>query len=224
MNFLKKYLTGLCIMAIALTNYSCSNEDDSPPTVTIESVLSTSKVAYQNANSGDWIKITQSEYDLLAASLNNVSRVGTTEEQYNFEPRRFRQSDQTLANNNGINIPSDSYVFAFKYHTIRPEAPSIVIKQSSTSVTEGYRDIGNPIPNHEGGGNICFVIKGNNLKTTSEGFLAVYIGRGNSVGHRIDIVESMNASGNRNTNSLFLQSNNVLHLYQGLSTTQKQWD
>ncbi|MDJ0646877.1 MAG: hypothetical protein QNJ57_12920 [Flavobacteriaceae bacterium] len=214
----------LMLLCLLIMTAACSEDDSGTSPVEIESTLTTSKAAYQNASNGDWIQITELEYNLLATELNNVSRVGTTEEQYDFEPSTFRQSDQTLANNNGINIPINSYVFAFKYHTIRPEAPSIVIKQSSTSVTEGYRDIGNPIPDHEGGGNIYFVIKGNNLKTTSEGFLAVYIGKGNSTGMRTDITDSMTAQGNRNTNSLSLSSSIVLHLYQGLSTPEKQWD
>ncbi len=219
MNFLKKHLTGLCIMAIVLTNYSCSNDDDSP-TVTIESVLSTSKVAYQNANSGDRTQIMQSEYDLLATVLNKVSMIGTKEYQYNFEPRSFRQSEQTLANNNGINIPTDSYVFAFKYHTIRTQVPSIIIKQSSINVTEGYSDLGNPTPEHSGGGNVYFVIKGNDSKIASEGFLAIYMGEGNAPGYRIEITESMNVSNGGNVNSLNNQPNNWLYLYQGLNTTQ----
>jgi len=204
--------------AISKVSVSLNNVDD------IASFLTTSKNVYEVANAKDWVLITKDEYNLLASNLNEVSRVGTTDGQYQVEPTIFLNSVKTFANNNGINIPKDSYVFAFTYYTIRSQAPSIVIKQSSTSITEGYSDLGNPTPEHSGGGNVYFVIKSNDSKITSEGFLAMYMGDNNAPGFRTDITESMNVSNGGNVNTLNNQPNNWLYLYQGLSTTQKQWD
>jgi len=211
-------VTNGTLEAISEVSVSLNNIDD------IASFLTTSKNAYEAANTNDWVLITKDEYNLLASNLNDVSRVGTTEEQYDVEPTIFLNSVKTFANNNGVNIPSDSFVFAFTYYTIRTQAPSIVIKQSSTSITEGYSDLGNPTPEHSGGGNVYFVIKSNDSKITSEGFLAMYMGDNNAPGFRTDITESMNVSNGGNVNMLNNQPNNWLYLYQGLSTTQKQWD
>jgi len=52
----------------------------------------------------------------------------------------------------------------------------------------------------------------------------MYMGEGNAPGLRGDITESIHASNAGNVNTLFHQPSNNLYLYQGLSTTQKQWD
>jgi len=74
---------------------SLNNIDD------IASFLTSSKSAYEAASTNDWILITKDEYNLLASNLNDVSRVGTTQEQYDVEPTIFLNSVKTFANNNG---------------------------------------------------------------------------------------------------------------------------
>ena len=57
--------------------------------------------------------------------------------------------DATVANNLAP-IPTESFVFAFMYYSERTTDGNKV-KVSSTSVTEGFEDLGNPLPSQESG-------------------------------------------------------------------------
>ncbi|MFD0861257.1 cadherin repeat domain-containing protein [Sungkyunkwania multivorans] len=185
--------------------------------------LTASRASYVNATPGEWIAVTQEEYDALANSLNEVSKCATTDADYNSTTSSVRNTSlgYTWANDDGVNIPNASYVFAIKYRVnSTTDIDGTQIKQSSTDIADGYTDLGGSLPTHSGGIN-HFVLKGSDTPTTDTGYLAIYSAGG----------ISWNTTGgpyryaNENANTLPLTVNaTVLFLYQGLSTTQKQWD
>jgi len=220
----------LCLLTLLFI--SCSSEGDSGtppvlPTDTIELTLTTSKAAYQSANTGDWIQITEIEYNLLAIVLNNVSKIGTTDAQYNDDSTIFAVGSGaqgiTMANDNGIIIPSNSYAFAFKYNVTDDNASSTRVKISSTSVTDNYSNLGNILPPHDTGDNY-FVLKGSNSSTSNTGYLGVFclekmgfkeLSSSTDYYFTLSDATKLNIKGNTNT---------AVILFQGLSTTEKQWD
>jgi hypothetical protein len=206
--------------ATSMVNVTLNNVDD------IASFLTASKTAYNSASTGEWIEITSDEYTALQTTLNNVSKVGTTESQYTFSSASTSSSGPwTLSNVSDATIPSGSFVFAFKYYApTKSNISGNKVKQSITSHTSGYNDLGGVLPNHNGtDGNICFVLKGNNNSTTSLGYLAVFMSSSNRMGYH-----SSNQNGYvyqpSDSSDLSGSSGRYTFLYQGLSTTQKQWD
>lgn len=81
----------------------------------IASFLSTSETAYTTAADGDWVTITETEYNTLATSLNEVTEVATSDSEYDVE-EGSSDPNFTVASDNGHDIPNASYVFAFKYN------------------------------------------------------------------------------------------------------------
>ena len=190
----------------------------------IASFLSTSEAAYTAAEDGDWVAITAPEYIALASSLNEVSKVGTTDNEYN---ATTIDESHTLAwvvsNVTSANIPKNSYVFAFKYHakSVTDNSTSKV-KQSTTSIDNGYADLGGALPTHSGTDiDVYFVLKGNNAMTNSTGYLAFYKALNQSMGFEYTTNDYYVALDDSNS-GLELENGGTL-LYQGLSTTQKQW-
>lgn len=190
--------------------------------------LSTSKTAYLAAADGDWIVITAAEYNALANSLNQVSKIAYKDEEYNSGNTIIASNTAriwTEANVTTANMPNNSYVFALKYYAWSVTNSSTTkVKISSTSISDGYIDLGNPLPSHSGTQeNVYFVLKGSNTITTDTGYLAFYKPQGSSVG-------LVNLPGNNACyftlsdayNGLTLESGPKT-LYQGLSSTQKQW-
>jgi len=200
---------------------SCSDDDVAP--ATIESVLTTSQDDYISANDGDWIAITEAEYDLLATTLNEVSKVATSDTHYDSNLENTGTSSNfTLANNNGVTIPNDSYVFAFKYNLADNSSTNNKVKQSSTSASTGFADLGGNLPAGVIGENY-YVLKSSNTPTTDIGFLAVYFE--NSINYKI--IETDDAGNytyvRGDSNELSSSDTDITCIYQGLSTTQKQW-
>jgi len=186
--------------------------------------LNTSRTAYENAAPNTWIKITQSEYSDLGNYLSNVNDAGTTNGQASATATVSYDSNlYTYANDNGITIPSGSYVFAFSYRVGTDAVTEGKVKMSSTNVSEGYQDLGGFLPSHNTGYN-HFVIKGSNTPTTTESYLAVssvYIAYRTGVSNYTFKYSDIGATADLNT----LPYNwNGIAYYQGLSTTLKQWD
>ncbi|GGG32280.1 cadherin repeat domain-containing protein [Bizionia arctica] len=195
----------------------------------IASLLTTSEADYLAATNGDWIIITAAEYNALATKLNEVSKAGTTDAAYNpGTPISISNSTEwTVANVTTANLANNSYVFALKYH-----AKSVInnsttkVKVSSTSYSDGYTDLGNTLPTHSGTEeDLYFVLKGSNTMTTDIGYLAFYKPSGSVIG----LVETPENEGDVYLkfddaySGLTLLHENRKVLYQGLSSTQKQW-
>jgi len=194
-----------------------NNNDD------IEFSLTESRQAYINAQAGEWIEVTAAEYDNLATNLNEVAKIATSDGDFDNTtlPSTVSTSaaDTTIANNNGETMPSGSYLFAFKY-TSGGVATMMRAKQSSTTIDTGYENLGGNFPMSPATGNHYLVLKGSNSPTAAEGYLAFY----SPLKSFRNYPSALIYSGNGDTNTLAdLQSNN-LFLYQGLSSTQKQWD
>lgn len=211
-----------------------SEEANATITVTVNDVfedailatLTTSKTNYENASDGDWIIITEAEYDALASNLNSVSRVGSPEDKIN-QSDNFFGAEATVANRGGgLTMPSGSYLFAFKYRTRTSTTMSgSKVKQSSTDVNSGYADLGSVLPTTSSAGFHYFVLKGSNSPTTATGYLAVY--------HTQDLIAIGDPSysfsryqvfmGGGDGNTLTNAVGNFHIAMQGLSTTEKQW-
>lgn len=185
--------------------------------------LSESKQDYRNAQAGDWIEITEAEYNNLAINLNEVSKIATSDADYDniLLPSTISSSaaDTTIANNNGVIMPSGSYLFAFKY-IAGGVTTNMRVKQSSTDIDIDYQDIGNILPMSPASGDHYLVLKASSDPTSSIGYLAVY----SPIKTFRNYPTALNNSGNGQTNELPNFLSNNLFLYQGLSSTQRQWD
>lgn len=213
----------LVIAFVALLTFSCS-KDEEPAPITVESTLTTSKELYKNASDGDWVKVTETEYKELVDKLEEVSKVGNSDEMYNSDdtPSSTGSNPYSFVNDNGATIPKDSYLFAVKFYSTNENASGTKVKVSSTSITEGYSDLGKTLPNH-GKGHLHFVLKGSNNQTTNTGYMAMYengsvIGLGNNDNSKYyeksgDVLNFTDTSSN----------SGYYYMFQGLSTTKKQW-
>lgn len=180
-----------------------------------------SRTAYENASNGDWVMITESEYNDLANYLANTTKSGASDNQiYNSTSVESSTGDRTIANNNDMNIPSNSYLFAFKYYSWINNVSTSRIKLSQGDSGGSYQDVGNVLPEHNDEYN-HFVLKGANSPTTSEGFIGMYAG--GAVGAKDDNNSSYKWR-NGNVDNLDNTASGSVYLHQGLSTTLKQWD
>ena len=180
-----------------------------------------SRTAYENANDGDWIQISESEYNDLANYLANTTKSGASDNQiYNNTSVESSTGDRTIANNNDINIPSNSYLFAFKYYSWINNVSTSRIKLSQGDAGGSYQDVGNVLPEHNDEYN-HFVLKGANNPTSSEGFIGMYAG--GAVGAKDDNNSSYKWR-NGNVDNLDNTASGSVYLFQGLSTTLKQWN
>ena len=186
----------------------------------IWSFLNTSRQSYENASNGQWIAITQSEYHDLANYLFEVSKCGATDAQYNRnDPISYDTPYYTYANDNGATIDAQQYVFAFKYICDEDNLTNTKVKLSSTSVSEGYTNLGGDVPMHNSGENY-FVLKGNNTPTTDMSYMAVGAER---FGYFNGTSGFSFKYGAYDVNELPSNWTGIA-LYQGLATTLKQWD
>ncbi|MDH7447304.1 hypothetical protein [Aquimarina sp. 2201CG14-23] len=212
-------------------NTDDTNSDDNtdPQKDRIEAVLTVSKSKYTNAVEGQWILITEAEYNLLATEIMEVSKSGVLESEYNESSNIITttSSPTTLTNETTHAImPANSYLFAFKYYAIdASDQPGLKIKQSNTSNTEGYSDVGDPLPRHTASNQeVFFLLKGSNAPTNS-GYLAIFkpagltIGRKSTTDNNTYFFELGDTSNTSDKTSTPLKL-----LYQGLSTTTKQWE
>lgn len=189
-------------------------------------ILTDSKADYEAANAGDWVPITSNEYLSLFVQISETSKSGTTDELFEAGVSVgvfTAYYDFTIAND-AAPIPDDSYVFAFKYWSDENEAQGNKVKVSSTSLTDGYSDLGGILP-AGGRGEHNFVLKGGDSPTDGSGYLGMYSNaglsydvRGFAIGNHY-FVEGDQATIGANFNVV-----QTICLYQGLSTPIKQWD
>ncbi len=185
----------------------------------IMSSLSTSQADYTAATDGDWVIITEAEYDNLANMLNQITKVATSDAEYdNAIAVGTSTPNFTIANNNGHDVPNSSYVFAFKFNAqTDASANNKVLISTINDITGPYSVLGNTLPASTTEDQF-YVLKGSNNLTTSSGFLGFY--NSNTMGYK-----STGECGFTSGESLTLGISNScgLMLYQGLSTTQMQW-
>lgn len=208
-----------------------NNEDTELIIVTIEInniddiyyFLSSSKTAYEDAAPNTWVEITADEYFDLKDNLEDVNESGSASDQNGGTGFPLGVSSLlTFANDNGITIPENNYLFAFTYRTSAgTNLDQARVKISSSAVDSNYEDLGDTLPSHDAGLNY-FVIKANEVKSSAESYLAV---SGVYVGFYSDIstYQFRYSNANVDLNNLPYTSYG-LALYQGLSTSVKQWD
>lgn len=182
---------------------------------------SSSRDAYQNANDGDWVLITESEYNDLANYLSETTKSGANDSQLfsNASVTNYT-GNRTVANNNGISMPSGSYVFAFKYYSWINNVVSSSIKLSQGDSGGLYEDLGNTLPEHNNEFN-HFVLKGSANPTQSESFIGMYAS--GTIGVKDDAPSSFKWR-NGNVDTLDNTASGTVFLHQALSTTLKQWN
>lgn len=183
--------------------------------------LSNSKEAYNSAENGDWILITEEEYEALADLLIEVTRIGTTEEEYGAEGQTVdAREDFTFAMSNA-SIPEGAFVFAFKYDNASSLSSKAKLKFSA-NIWSGYTDFGPVLPSH-GIGESYFLLKGNAQSFESSGYLGFY--NENSIRWTRTQGQSSRFYFGFGDNSTMEQYyENFIVRYQGLCTTIKQWD
>ena len=188
--------------------------------------LSTSSAGYTAAAAGDWITITEEEYDLLATLLNEVSKAGATDQHYEMSTTLFFSGNATLVNTTQPSMPTGSLLFAFKYVPNYGDDSGTKIKLSTTSPTQGYMDVGTVLPSNNQGssGSLYYLLKGNNSPTEMAGYLCIYSTEGMKGVHSIAGQETVVKAGDYNDLSDGEFNDGWVFFYQGLSSTQKQWD
>lgn len=199
----------------------CKKED----TDKILGSLSTSKSSYEAAANGSWIEITNAEYSSLAASLSNVTRSGTSETDYITATTGAILTNTgsfTIAQNDGNTMPSGSYLFAVKINIGGGTNTSSKVKISNTSASAGFSDLGTVLPSHTTGEHF-FLLKGNATATTSIGYLGYYKPSGAAIYRNSVAGKGSYQFENNDSNTLSQAFTGIVFLYQGLSTTTKQW-
>ena len=192
-------------------------------------LLSTSQSAYNTASIGDWVAVTEAEYDNIANNLNSITRAGTTNAQYNSATTSSLNTlngSHTLSNSTTTSlIPANGYIVAFKYKMGTPanNVSGFKVKQSITANNSGFADLGSVLPVHSGTyfENMFFVLKGNSTPVTTNGYLGIF-----------DSTSTLSLYGGAGPNGAYWGSSDTSNLngtlnrnisYQGLSTTEIQW-
>nr|WP_299068309.1 cadherin repeat domain-containing protein [uncultured Allomuricauda sp.] len=199
--------------------------------------LSDSKPAYLSAATGEWISITQDEYNALRESLNEVTVTGAPDNSSNFGAGTggyynyfFGTNDFTSVYNiEDEGIPQNGYVFAFKvlWNLYYGWEGNPQVKQADRSPLNGLQDLGGPLPRYDA--NVSYyVLKGNNTPASRDGigyigfyssFWTAYsqgYGQGNTYmgdGNLYEIIPGETVA-----------ETPYLMQYQALTSTQKQWD
>ncbi len=179
------------------------------------------RTAYEDASPGEWVWITESEYNNLFNYLTETSKSGASDNQlFSTNSVQQVQGGKTFANANQNSLPADHYFFAFKYYSWSSNAASNSVKLSESSAEESFSSVGEMLPEHDDGFN-HFVLKGVNTKTISEAYLGLYASL--KLGAKDDSSSSYNY-GEGNTATLDDNALGKVLLQQGLSTSLKQWD
>ncbi|WCO03253.1 hypothetical protein [Psychroserpens ponticola] len=179
------------------------------------------RTTYEDASLGEWVWITESEYNALANYLANTTKSGASDTQlFNNNSVQQVSGGKTFANANQNSMPMNHYFFAFKYYSWSSNATSNRVKLSETSTKSSFTSVGEILPEHDDGFN-HFVLKGVNTKTMSEAYLGLYASL--KIGAKDDNSSSYNHGGGNTANLDDTVLGKVL-LQQGLSTSLKQWD
>jgi len=210
---------------------SCDKEEiiAIDPNDKIGNLLSNSRESYVNAMDGEWILITEQEYLALASGIKDLDVIGSSNLEYNAtsEIITTTSSPSTLSNQTSTAImPERSYLFAFKYYAVSAiNQLGCKVKLSNTSNTEGYFDIGNNLPKHSAiNTDVFFLLKGNSLATIDSGYIALFKPAGLTIGRKSSIDEYTYFFELGDSDTITEKTSTPLKLlYQGLSTTSKQW-
>ncbi|WP_417786496.1 hypothetical protein [Tenacibaculum sp.] len=195
----------------------------------IAALLSTSLTSYNAAANGEWVIITEIEYDNLASNLSSITRAGATESEYsNAVSSAINNLNGaiTVSNSTTNLIPANGYLIAFKYKVWNTtNASGVKVKLSNSTNSSGFSDIGSSLPTHSGNfEDVFFVLKGNNTPVTSNSYLGFF--QSTSTLLLFDDTSTTNGSyywGASDTSTLNGQNNGKKIFYQGLSTTQMHW-
>ena len=174
------YETNTSITGTIKITAADATEKDVNFTITINDVdfirenLSTSQSAYDAASDGDWITVTEAEYNALATEISSVTRSGMPEDNFLISNTTLGWSNYghvtSLAGTSVDNVPTGSYLFAFKF--IRHESNTSIesrVKLSETNETDGFVNVGTALPDASGNSSSIhyYVLKGNNTATTA---------------------------------------------------------
>lgn len=183
--------------------------------------LHTSADAYLDAEPGEWIPILESEYNDLANYLAMTSKSGAEDSDL-ISPTSISSSagNVTISTVNEQKLPAGSYLFAFKYYSWVNNSNNVQVKLSEGNFSGPFEDVGLAFPEHDDEYN-HFVIKGADSPTTGEGYLGMYAP--NNYGSKAKSGAQW-LFGTGNTSILPSSGSNFVPLYQGLSSTLKQWD
>lgn len=194
--------------------------------------LTESKELYLETSFSHWIEISQEEYLALAQNLNQVSRAGVSEENYNDSNTIVVDPGEIgVSQFNSPPIPESNYVFAFKYYANTNQASNVRVKMNQIDLFNGdlYTNVGDRLPTHNIGTRY-FVLKGSTYKALDNipGNLALYSPHGTGVKVGLDGNYGDNIAlvwySDFETQNLESSTENVIVLYQGLTTPQRQWD
>ncbi len=188
--------------------------------------LTDSKSAYESASDGDWVIITQAEYEALGA-IKMVHEAGMKTSVF---PNTVSSlgggwvAGITLVNTGdsvGI-IPSGGMVYAFKYYLNNAIFNQIgaKVKVSSTANDEGFESYGNALPDHTGLGIHYFIYKGGMTPASVDSYLGTYQLQ-NSANGKIDGLSSFYEFAE--TSGKLGSTHGNAGYYQALSTTKVQW-
>lgn len=200
-----------------------NNKDD------IAFALTDSQQNYLDAQNGDWIEITESEFERLNDVIVDITTSGFLEGGVTIAPSMtgvFTLANLDEAARGPNSMPNNSLVFAFKYYAVENQlgSDSHRVKQSSVTNSTGFENLGNPLPAHQKeNGVVCFVMKGNETSINSnQGFLGFQKSSGSTMGIAENSGVMLFALGE--ASDFNMESNGSSALYEGLSTTTKQWD
>ncbi len=186
----------------------------------IQDLLMTSQTAYMAASDNTWIQITYGEYELIKRKLLQVSKVATSDSEWMYSAYISSElKDYTVVNNNGHAIPSGSYLVAFKYYAQTYNKGNMILV-STDGIGGPYREIGRGLPGHGAGYNY-FILKGSNERLESTAYLGYFFT--NNTGWKE--IPTANYSFIESGPATYLSDNTItaVNLYQGLTTTIRQW-
>lgn len=213
----------------------------------IRGKLTTSATAYDAAAAGDWIAITNAEYNILQNSAN-ISGAGTymlNNTTMNINCDGGPSGDLTIAiasttpTSNFTAVPTNNYIYAFRFKSSNSTFASAnpIIRYNASSANGSYSTLGTSnsiagrLPSVTGTSIntfYSFVIKRPSQKTSSSSptFVSIYLpsGANNYLGSHTNSSTGMryNVTGNA-SNMSAATTLNVLPSYQVLATPTKSW-
>ena len=220
-------------LAITVLLFSSACKDDEPTLsnvddlqLNISNILTTSKSIYDEANNGDWISITETEYNNLATELSSITRIGIPESSFKLNNATTHWSSQphitALTGASVDKVPVGSLLFAFKF--IRNGSFTSTgsrVKLSETSDTQGFENVGNALPDASGTTNSIhyYALKVDGSTTTAENSYVGFFCNGSVIGASISLLPDVATNwkaGDANTgDGLSLNQHEVF--YQALS-------
>jgi hypothetical protein len=175
-----------------------------------------SSSSYDAAAVNTWVKVTQAEYNSVAARLSSVTKVGATDLQVN---TRLIATGYNLSQTNDFTIPSDTYIFGMIIEPWNTNSSGSV--GYTTTVTGSISDyntyFGNNFVGLIGGGRNYFILKKPTTATTSTVYPFVTMSASPN---------GMNYEGWGWTGTIWqytTAASNTMAKFQLLTTTNKQW-